>query len=95
MPDRVNLENLRNAFVYYCAMAERLGFTTTNWHLSIGSRPQGIRYKVGVKGHAAAQKLPAAGDDGSIGRTRGEAYDTLQTAAQTMEAVAQQMGLCD
>lgn len=95
MSDRVNLANLHNAFAYYCATASKLGFTTTDWHLSVGSRPQGQPYKVGVKSHSAAVRLPGAWDNGSIGRTRGEAYSTLQTAGQTMEAVARQMGLTD
>jgi hypothetical protein len=93
MSERINLVNLQNAFMYYCAAASKLGFTTTDWHLSVGSRTQGNPYMVYVQDRAVT--LPATIGNGTIGRTRREAYDTLQTSARTMEAVARQMGLTD
>jgi hypothetical protein len=83
---RTEMVHLTNAFTRYCKSAERLGWDVTGWTLTTGSRPQGIPYSVSVKGHAGAS-LPGV-RDGDIGRTRGEAYDTLVTVANTLDDVA-------
>ena len=86
---RTEMIHLTNAFVRYCKSARRLGWDTAEWTLTTGSRPQGQPYKVGVRGNCGAS-LPGV-QDGDIGRTRGEAYDTLVIAANTLDDVAKKL----
>lgn len=88
---RTEMVHLTNAFVRYCKSAHRLGWDTAGWTLTTGSRAQGNPYKVGKRAECGAS-LPGVGD-GDIGRTRGEAYDTLVTAANTLDDVARFQGL--
>lgn len=85
--------HLTNAFVRYCTAAKRLGWDTEGWGLTTGSKPQGQPYKVGVRGECG-MGLPGMGH-GDIGRTRGEAYDTLVTAANVLDDVAKKLGLSE
>jgi len=84
--------HLDNAFVRYVKACEKLGYDTTDWMLSHGSRPQGIAYQVGVRGDAALT-LPGTRNNGKVGRTRGEAYDTLTTLANGFEDVAERLAM--
>lgn len=94
MTERINRNNLANAFVRYCTAAKRLGYDTTDWRLSIGSKTQGIWYQAGITRDAAV-RLPGTVGNGKVGETAREAYETLQTISQTLDDVARQMGLTD
>jgi len=89
---RTEMVHLTNAFVRYCASARKLGYDTTDWGLTVGSKTQGNPYKVGVKGECG-KSLPGMGD-GDIGRTRGEAYDRLVTAANVLDDVCKHLYGC-
>jgi hypothetical protein len=89
---RIERIHLDNAFVRYVKACEKLGYNTAGWMLSHGSRPQGIPYQVGVRSNAAVT-LPGTRNSGDVGRTRGEAYDTLTTLANGFEDVAERLAV--